>query len=66
MRVLFFKYFLSTTGIEDTTAAASNSFRLGFMPKDVQMGNWDDMVGGLVDVSNMKHLLMQSGILKID
>ncbi|KAF2357779.1 Carboxylesterase type B [Trinorchestia longiramus] len=39
------------TGIQDATNAVPNSFRLGFMPAQMSLGNWDMMVGGLVDVS---------------
>ena len=43
---------LRWAGIPDKTGSVSTSMQLGYMP-NAEMGDWDSMVGGMVDVSAM-------------
>lgn len=52
MKTLFhdIAFNISLSGIEDKTASVASSMQLAYL-RDAEMGDWDSMIGGMIDVS---------------
>lgn len=53
---------LQAFGIEDKTASISNSMRMTYLP-DATMGDWDSMIGGMIDMSGV--MFLKSGLWEL-
>lgn len=53
---------LEAFGIDDKTASVSRSMQMTYLP-DAEMGDWDSMIGGMIDLSGV--MFLKSGLWEL-